>query len=176
MRLSILLLIGLFALGCDSTPRAPVITNEPVYNLDSARLSFVVPEKWTMVGRAELPPGALPKPIVTVRYLNPNPSKSGELELVVAEYNEKQNIAAYLQENPLGGDKWEVGNPQSVTINDSPGLRYELTLPKKAKLKREVTVFRRGSRIYLFVLTFNASDSAVRDTVRVCLNSIRFGD
>jgi hypothetical protein len=60
-----------------------------------------------------------------------------------------------------------------VTINGAAATRYVLTRKQgKDEIRREATAFRRDGRVYFFLVTFAATDGAVRDAVRTSIDSI----
>ena len=165
--------------ACDSSPRAPALSDDALFVSASSGLKFVAPEKWMMTSRAELPTSALAKPQLLVRYVNTHPEKSGDLEVFVANAGTVADVNQFLRDHPVGGEKWTAEPGKAITVNGVEALRHDLkpaTKPKgKADIRREVTVFSRKDRTYVFIITYNAADTAVRDSVRQCIASVEWG-
>ena len=63
----------------------------------------------------------------------------------------------------------------SVDVNGTAAERYTLLRTKKKAKEdyvREVTVFRRGGRVYCFAVTFGADDPTHRDAARASVASV----
>lgn len=161
--------------ACSDQPKAPPLTQESVYQNDAIGLRFLVPAGWTMQSRAMLPSGPLPRPIVIVTYQG-NGEKPAEFRLLAADLAENTDLPQFLASHPVGADKWP---PQSavepVTINESQASRFVLTRSQgKDEMRREVTAFRRGERVYFFLVDYAASDAGSRDTVRTSIESVKW--
>jgi hypothetical protein len=177
-RLSVLLAAAAAA-GCGGRPRAPALTDEPVYENDRAGLRFVAPPGWVMGLRSELPPGRLGQPLQLVRYQagpggGDGPEKPADLTVLAVDLADGTDPGKYLADHPVGGGRWAAATPQSLTVNGAAATRYEYTAAsaKAGQLRREVTAFRRGGRVYFFMTTFAATDTAARDQVRQAVNSV----
>jgi hypothetical protein len=170
-----LLLLAPLALlpACSDRPKAPPLTQESVYQNDAVGLRFLVPAGWTTQSRAVLPSGPLAKPIVLVTYQGGG-EKPAEFRVLVAELPDNTDLPQFLAGHPVGPDKWA---PQSavepVTINGVQASRFTLVRSQgKEEVRREVTAFRRGERVYFFLVDFAATDATSRDAVRTAVNSI----
>jgi hypothetical protein len=170
-----LLLLAPFVLlsACSDRPKAPPLTQESVYQNDAIGLRFLVPAGWIMQSRAVLPSGNLHKPIVVVTYQGGG-ERPAEFRLVVAEVPENADLPQYLAAHPVGADKWPPQAPvEPVTINETQASRFVLTRTQgKQEMRREVTAFRRGERVYFFLVDFAATDGGSRDAVRTAINSV----
>lgn len=170
-----LLVLAVALAGCGGKPTAPPLVNEAVYQNDAAGVRFLAPDGWQMSSRAELPP-VLPKPIVLVAYLNTQGDRVAEFELVVADLPPEADAGKFLNEYRIGADKWLVaGPPAAVEVNGAAAQRYTLLRTKKKskdEYQREVTVFRRGGRVYCFAVTFWTDDPAHRDAARASVASV----
>ena len=160
------------AAGCADRPRAPALTDDAVYADGRAGLRFVVPEGWVMGMRTVPPPGPLDKPVQLVRYQSPNPAKAADLELLAVDLPAGDDVGKYLAEHLAGGRKWAAGPVQPLTVNGAAATRYEYTAAGSHPMRREVTAFRRGGRVYLFTTTFGAGDTDVRDQSRRAVESV----
>jgi hypothetical protein len=159
--------------ACSDLPKAPPLTQESVYQNDAIGLRFLVPAGWTMQSRAVLPSGPLPKPIVMVTYQGGS-EKPAEFRLLVAEVSENADLPQFLAGHPVGPDKWALqAAVEPVAINESQASRFVLTrMQGKEEFRREVTAFRRGERVYFFLVDFAATDAGSRDAVRTAINSV----
>jgi hypothetical protein len=168
------LLVLLACPGCSHRPAAPPLTAEAVYQNDEIGLRFLAPPGWPMRSRAVLPPGALPRPIVLVSYQRADGEQAAEFGLVAADAAPETGLEQFLAEHRVGSERWAVQSPaQAVTVNGAAATRVVLTHSQgKDETRREVTAFRRGGRLYLFLVTFAASDPASRDAVRTSIDSI----
>ena len=54
-RAGLALVLAVAAAGCSDRPRAPRLSNDPVYQNDAIGLRFLAPEGWTIVSRAAAP-------------------------------------------------------------------------------------------------------------------------
>jgi hypothetical protein len=73
----------------------------------------------------------------------------------------------------FGADKWRRASAsESITVNGAPAMRMTFAAGKGVEMTREVTVFRRGERVYLFNGIFAASDPQARDEVRRAAASV----
>ncbi|MBX9627109.1 MAG: hypothetical protein K2X82_25125 [Gemmataceae bacterium] len=164
--------------GCADRPSAPPLVAEAVYRNPAAGVRFLAPDGWEMVGRADLPPGPLPHPVVLVTYIEATGDRPGEFELVAADLPEDADLGAFLAGYRIGGQKWD-DNPaaEPVAVNGAPATRYTFTRgKKKGEFKREVTAFRRGGRVYFFAITYGATDPAHRDQARKSVESVTWAD
>jgi hypothetical protein len=154
--------------GCNPRPRAPALENEPVYQNKREGFRFVVPEGWVQHAKADIPPGKTEKERLLVSYLRPVRGKPVFLEVSLADLPESRDLAAYLAESPYGTSKWRrVGTPLDLDINGVPATRYSYTTRVgKDDLIKEVTVFRRGERVYLFAGVYPTGDSQSREQLR----------
>lgn len=161
------LLVLVFLLGCDeSKPRAPVLATEAVYTNDAIGLTFLAPDGWILYAKSSLPRDEpLNRPMRLVSYQKTEGEKRSEFELYAIEPGE-DSLLAYLAKSPIGTDKWATkGSPEVVTINGVRAARYNLTSPR-AEMRREITSFERGNRIYIFVMTYQGSDTKFREQTR----------
>lgn len=62
----------LVAVGCDrQKPRAPALSDEPVYSNSRDGLSFLAPNGWSQSSKSDAPPDASEKDRVLVSYRSP---------------------------------------------------------------------------------------------------------
>ena len=171
-------LLGLMLLavtpGCSKHPRAPSLAPETVYQNDKIGLRFLAPDGWPMAARADLPAGALTKPIVLVTYLQSQASRPAEFQLMAVDLPVDTDLAQYLAEHQIGSGKWAINQaPESVTIHGETAVRYAMSRGSaKSEVRREATVFRRGGRAFFFIVTFGTTDTERRDQVRKSVESV----
>jgi hypothetical protein len=172
-RLPLALLATVLAAGCTEKPKAPPLTNDAVYQNDKIGLRFLVPEGWVVSQRAELPPGSLAKPVVLAAYQNPKGERPTDLEVLAADLSPDDDTAGFLAEHNVGPDKWAPAGPAAgVTINGVTASRHVLVRQGgKEEYRREATVFRRGGRVYVFLIAYAAADPASRDAARKAVES-----
>jgi hypothetical protein len=171
----------LLACGCQERPKAPPLVNDTVYQNDKIGLRFLAPDGWSVLSRAELPAGALPKPIVLVAYQMGKGDTTSELEVLAADLAEDADLGRFLAEHRIGAAAWTIKSPaETVTINGAAATRFVLTRMDKGskvskgkgEIRREATAFRRGGRVYFFIVTFVAGDGLARDAARQSVESV----
>jgi hypothetical protein len=163
----------LAASGCRERPKAPPLVNDTVYQNNKIGLRFLAPEGWSVVSRADLP-ATLPKPVILIAYQQNKGDSQGELEVLAADLAEGADLERFLIEHRIGAAAWAVKSPpEPVTINGAEAMRLVLARPNKGKgeSRREATAFRRGGRIYFFIITFAAGDGLARDAARQSVQS-----
>jgi hypothetical protein len=160
----------LAALGCDRRPRAPALEDGSVYANAREGFRFLVPEGWSQQAKADLPPGPLERERVLVIYHCFATDPPASLEVSAADLPESADLAGRLTEAPSGGITWRAAGPAvPLEVNGVPARRYPL---RGLDLAREVTVFRRGGRVYFFAGTFIAGDLVRRGQVRQAADSV----
>ena len=165
--------LTLAAAGCDSRPRAPALTPEAVYENDDAGVRFVVPEGWVTTGKTALPPGTYDRPIRMAGYA----ATTGHagLDLYAIDLPAGQDLPAYLDKHAIGADKWGAKGPgKPETVNGTAATRYTQTAGKKGERTRELTAFARGSRTYVFVLSYPTADGSARDAGRRAVETVKW--
>ncbi len=153
--------------GCDNDkPRAPVLATEAVYTNDAIGLTFMPPDGWLMYAKSSLPRDKpLDRPMRLVAYQKTEGTKRSEFELYAIEPG-GDSLMAYLAKSPIGAEKWTAkGSPESLTINGRRAARYNLT-STRAEMRREITSFERGNRIYIFITTYQGADTKNREQTR----------
>ena len=170
--------LALLAVGCSDRPKAPPITNDPVFQNDKIGLRFLAPEGWPMVARADPPPGRLSRPVVIVSYAQAKGEKPAEFELMAADLPDDADLVQFLADHRIGKDKWDVKPAaEPVKVNGVAGTRYTMTRGSgKNEYRREATAFRRNERVYFFIVTFGAADPEHRDHARRSIESISWKD
>jgi hypothetical protein len=170
----LLALTAALAGGCGGgRPKAPPLTNDAVYQNDKVGLRFLVPEGWVVVSRADVPSGPLTRTVVLAAYHSPHGERAADLEVLAADVAEGADAGAFAAEHRVGTDRWvRAGAVEQVTVNGAAVTRQLLSSPGgKEEYRREVTAFRRGDRVYAFLITYAAADPASRDAARKAVES-----
>jgi hypothetical protein len=160
--------------GCSERPQAPPLVNEAVYQYELIGLRFLTPEGWSITSRGTLPPGPLTKPMMLAAYHEKRGETPAALEVLVAELPEDADLGKFLLENRLGKGEWTIKSPpETITVNGAEAKRYLLSQQSgKTGHLRETTAFRRGDRVYFFIISFAATDLGSRDQVRRSIESV----
>ncbi|HEX3152777.1 MAG TPA: hypothetical protein VHR66_32190 [Gemmataceae bacterium] len=160
--------------ACSDRPVAPPLTDETVFVNDAIGLRFLAPAGWPVASRAVLPTGALPRPIILVAYQSVGSEKPASFEVMAADVPADADPGRFLIEHQLGNETWKPLPPQpALVVNGESAARWSLTrMQGKDEVRREVTAFRRGDRVYFFIAAFAASDAASRDSARGAVASV----
>ncbi len=172
--LGTILLGSVLAGGCTHKPQAPALRNDPVYQNDREGFRFLVPEGWVMVGNSNHPPGPATKNLMLVQYRRRTEDRRGMLEVDMIDLPPSTDVAAYLAGPSFGAKEWHrVGAVEPVQSGGLSGERYDFSgrVGGKDDMTKEVVVFRRGERCYLFIGLFPPADTAARAQVRQAVAS-----
>lgn len=167
-------LIGIaLASGCGTQPQAPALRNEPVYQNDREGFRFLVPEGWAQLASGTPPPGPLPKDFMLTRYMNKGGDKRATFEVSEVDMPASADVAAYLAGPSHGVKQWQkTGAVDQVQSNGFSGERFTFSgRAGKNDLTKEVVVFRRGDRVYLFTGLYTPKDASARDQIRQAVAS-----
>lgn len=165
--------LALAPLGCGTRPKAPALTTEAAYENDAAGVRFVVPEGWVTTGKTTLPPGTYDRPIRLVGYASA--AGQAELDLYAVDLPAGQDLPGYLDRHAIGADKWAAKGPAKADpVNGTAATRYTQTAGKKGERTRELTAFARGTRTYVFVLTYPTADGSARDLGRRAVETVKW--
>jgi hypothetical protein len=170
-----LAVISLIALtSCSDRPKAPPLTDEAVFRNDRIGLRFLAPSGWVLQSRATFPDGRLAKPIILVSYQGAGGEKQADFKLLVADLSPDADLEEFLVGYRVGSEVWTPRPPaEQIAVNGAQASRF-LFIRKEVKdeIRREATAFRRGERVYFFLVVFAASDAASRDAVRTAVGSV----
>jgi hypothetical protein len=174
--LAIVALLLAAACGCADRPKAPPLVNDTVYQNDRIGLRFLAPDGWSLSTRSDPPSSPLPKPVILVAYQLVKGESFSELQVLAADLPDDADYGDFLIEHRIGAAGWTLKPPaETVSINGVEASRLTLTRQeKRAEMRREATAFRRRSRVYFFIVTFAASDSAARDAARQSILSVNW--
>lgn len=160
-------------LGCESRPRAPVLTDDPVFQSAREGIRFLAPEGWTQSMRGEPPSGTFDKERTLVLYRSTTGSDAS-LRVSLIDLPPSTDLNAYLSGPSYSAKEWvPVASPEEASVGEIPGTRYRYRarLGKREMLKEVVTV-RRGDRVYLFTALHEPKDTKVRDELRRVVASV----
>jgi predicted Zn-dependent protease len=162
--------------GCDSRPRAPALRDSAVYQNRSAGLRFLVPQGWTQVASSVLPSGELTSEFMLVKYQMRTTAQGATLELLCFDDSASSDLVAYHAQASHGIAEWKrVGEPVEVTQTGVAGQRAEYHgNVAKSMMHKDVTVFRRGRRVFSFVGLYWQDDQAAREEIRRAVDSLAF--
>jgi hypothetical protein len=112
--------------------------------------------------------------VILVSYQQLGVERPAEFTVLSADLPPDADLQAFLIADRVGPDAWTPRPPPGpVTVNGVDATRYLLTRRQgKDEIRREVTAFRRGDRVYFFLVTFATTDETVRAAVRASLESI----
>jgi predicted Zn-dependent protease len=160
--------------ACSNRPHAPPLTAEAVYQNDAIGLRFLAPAGWPVQSRATLPTGRLAKPIILVSYQRVPADKPAEFKVLAADLAPETTLVHFLTDVQVGPETWSApSGAQPLSVNGAEATRFVQSRTQgKEEYRREVTAFRRGDRVYLFLVIFPASDAASRDAVRTAVASV----
>jgi hypothetical protein len=161
------LLAAVLPAGCQPKPKAPALIDEPVFQSGEG-FRFLVPEGWIMAARGNVPPGPLVKESLLVQYRRTADDLQATLEVSAADLPEDADLAAYLSGPSFSASHWnQSGAPEKLEAGGRPATRYRFKARVSgAELVKEVTVFRRGGRVYFFKLLYAPSDTAAPEQAR----------
>jgi prepilin-type processing-associated H-X9-DG protein len=160
--------------GCSRTPSAPALRDDPVYHSANEGFRFLVPEGWVQRANAELPPGRLEKERLLVKYIYLSPDSRAQLQTSVADLPKATDLVAQAAAPSFAVSNWSlVGQPEPVETEGRSGTRYVFTgRMGKEDMTKEVTVFRRGERVYFFTGLFASGDSKARGQVQRAIATV----
>lgn len=166
--------VGLLSIGCDSTPRAPALRDSAVYQNRAAGLRFLIPQGWKQAASAVLPSGPIETEFMLAKYTMPTSPRGGTLELLCFDDSKSIDVKAHHEQPSHGVAAWKLEEDATeVTVGGATGQRLPLVgSAGKNTLHKEVTVFRRGKRVYSFVALYWDDDRVARDEIRRAVDSL----
>jgi hypothetical protein len=167
-----LFLVGLVA-GCERSPRAPLLRDEPVYQNSQGGFRFQAPHGWTQVAKGDWPAKATQERLL-VEYKAEASEQPAGLQVMVVDLPESTNLDKYLVGASFASGSWRpTGTSEILQISGVEARRHTFESGfGNEKTTREVVTFRRQGRVFLFTGIFSASDSLARDQIRAAVNSI----
>lgn len=137
--------------GCESRPRAPALSDSPVYENRQAGCRFLAPEGWRQSVNSMLPP-QLDREFRLVEYTTLG--ASFEVLCLDDPDGEHQDQHAYHARPSHGVQLWKsTAEPEQIEINGAAGERFVYEAERGGrKVVKHVVVFpREGSRYFSFV-------------------------
>jgi hypothetical protein len=165
----------LLASGCSSKPRAPMLTDDPVFQNNKEGFRFLAPTGWMQTARAEVPPGRRERETPIVAYSRDTGKFTASFRVSVIDLPETADMAKFLAKRSYGVENWTpTGAPEDVKVGSVTGVRYTFRgrPGKNEELVKEVVCLRRGERVYLFTAVYTPGDSEAQDQLRHVVESI----
>jgi hypothetical protein len=173
LRRDVLALVVLALAGCERTPRAPALTNGPVYQNTREGFRFLVPDGWTQVARGEMPPAPVKdeRMLVEYRLVGDQPVA---LRVTAFDLPESEDLAAHLNQQLPEAGAWKVSaGPESCEAGGVAGIHLAFTGREGGQEStRDFHAFRRGGRVYQFAGVFAATDTKARLEIRRAVESL----
>ena len=170
----VLALLVLAMAGCESRPRAPALSDAPIYNNRQEGFRFLVPDGWTQSATAALPTGKLESEVLLVQYRMKTAQQGATLDVLVFDEDQPSDLKEYHQLPSQAVDDWTLTQPEEdLTVNGVKAQRliYSGNLGEQRMIK-EVVAFRRGQRVYSFIGLFWNNDAKAREQLRRAVDSI----
>lgn len=161
------------AIGCEAKPRAPVMSDDPIYHNDQLGLRFQIPEGWTQYANAMIPPGPQSKSRLVVAYRSVQ-NRGAAFEVSIVDGPADSDLRAVAVEPTHGVKEWTpLGNPESITCGGVPAQRFRYSgRVDREPLIKEVVAVRRGGRIVSLVLIADATDTGALSATRRSIATI----
>jgi hypothetical protein len=168
-----LALVVLALAGCERTPRAPALTNGPVYQSTREGFRFLVPDGWTQVAHGEMPPAPVRDERMLVEYRLVADQPVG-LRVTAFDLPESEDLAAHLSQQLPEGGTWKLSTgPEACEAGGVAGTHLAFTGREGGQEStRDMHAFRRGGRVYLFTGVFAPTDTKARLEVRRAVESL----
>ncbi|MFO0867800.1 MAG: hypothetical protein U0935_02530 [Pirellulales bacterium] len=169
-----LILLLLAGTACESRPQAPALRDSSVYQNRSAGMRFLVPQGWTQVANSTLPEGPLPAEMMLVKYQMKTTARGAMLELLCQDNSEKLDLGDYHAQASHGVPVWQrEAEPESLTVGGAAAQRFMYQARTgTSTMHKDVTVFRRGARVFSFVGLYWDDDHNAQEEIRRAIGSI----
>src|SRR5262245_2834988 len=159
--------------GCDSRPRAPALSDEPVYVNMQEGFRFVAPEGWHIQSRGEFPQQELTKERMLVEYRHRREGRELSLLVSMVDVAPGTPISEYVTTRLYPRGSWKLLGADQIRAGTLPAERLILgTQVDKEDVIREIVAVRRTNRLYFFSGSFPAKDSKGRDEIRKALSTL----
>ena len=170
------LLVGTIAwtCGCDSSPRAPLLRNSPVYHSESEGFRFRVPEGWSQSANSVLPAGDLPGDIFLTRYQVKTTEGGASMQIICSDAVATEKLEKHWSGPAFGVKTWKLEESlQNVKAGPVAGERivYSGLLGDKTIMKH-VTCLHKNKRLYSFVGLYWQNDVFARQQIERALDSL----
>lgn len=170
------LLLG--ALGCDSGPVAPALSDSRVYRNSTEGFRFLVPEGWIQTASSTLPPGKLRLEVFLVRYNMSTPEMGANFQVICMDDDPSLDLETHHAGPSFRVAKWNVSQGrQTVTVGGKAGEQMQYTADVNNRgLTKMVTSFRQNGRVYSFIGVFWSNDEKAKQEVEHATNDIIWTD
>jgi hypothetical protein len=170
-----ILLFGLLGVtACSDTPRAPTLSNSPVYQNDNEGFRFLIADEWKMSSRGEVPPGKVDVQRVLVQYQRQFPSKPATIEVSRIDSKSLPELEAMLREISHGIPSWQPNdNSKPLEVSGVGGTQLLFRgQTGKATMTKQVVIVPRGEKNYLFTAIYREGDESARNHFQNLLASV----
>jgi hypothetical protein len=175
-----LLLAGclLACTGCSDRPKAPALEDSAVYHNPREGFRFRVPTGWIQRAKADFPREKVPEERMLVQYVRRTAEGQATLEASMIDLPDEVDVRTLLTPASHGSETWRTTGPgERIQLNGVSALRVALDGKHgKTPMTKEVTVFRRGERIYLLTAIFKSGDKSAREQTRGAAASVMWKD
>jgi hypothetical protein len=162
--------LALLLAGCSDKPKAPALSNDPVYHNSREGFRFAVPEGWTQTANANFPAEAADQERMLVRYAGSTGDGPATLEVSCLNISESADLNPALDAPSHSIRSWKrEGSPESIQIHDEPATRCTF---RSGETVKEVVVFRRAGRAYFFTGLHSIKDGRSRELIRRAVESV----
>jgi hypothetical protein len=171
----VLLFLGAYVLwsAYQSSPRAPVLDKEVVYQNKQESFRFLPPDGWQQWGRTEVPPGPLTQERSLVEYRRIHSDQPATLQVSMADIPSTTELKDCIESHSVAKEFWKkVGDAEKFELAGLPAVRtaFEAQIGP-SRVMREVVAVRHGERVYFFSGVFPADDKQARAQVRKAVES-----
>lgn len=162
--------LALLLAGCSDKPKAPALSNEPVYHNSRDGFRFAPPEGWVQTASGNFPAEAADRERMLVRYEGSTGDAPATLEVSCLNIAESDDLNPILDAPSHSIRSWKrEGSPESIRIHDRDATRYGF---RSGETVKEVVVFRRGGRTYFFTALHSVKDGRSRELIRRAVESV----
>lgn len=167
---SIIVLLAAVAVGCSDRPKAPALSNDPIYYNPAESFRFVAPQGWGQTAKSDLPPGAVDKERLLVRYEGRTGDAPATFEVSCLDALESADLTEILAAPSHSIKNWKPnGTPEAISAQNVAAIRHAY---RSGESMKEVVVFRRGGRAYFFTSLYAVKDVKSREQLRRVVESV----
>ena len=166
--------VMLLQVGCGSgRPKAPALSDAPIYQNRREGFKFLVPDGWVQSASSVLPKGKLEGETLLVQYKIRSPEPGAYLEILCFDAPAGKDLHKYHAGESHGSRSWNsIADAEQIEVSGTKGDRfaYKATVSNKSMTK-EVVVFRKGDRVYSFIGLFWSTDTKAQQQIRRAVTS-----
>ncbi|MFO0841896.1 MAG: hypothetical protein U0797_05775 [Gemmataceae bacterium] len=173
-RAAVLILGAVLFPGCEPRPRAPALTNDPVFVSEQEGFRFLAPDDWSQGVRGDIPPGKADKERPLVEFSRMSGGPPASLRVSLADLPPSTDLAAYLAGPSFSAERWAPTEAAvDAPVGSASGVRYAFKARVgKGEMVKEVVAVRRGERVYFFTALYTPKDTEVREQLRRVVGSV----